>query len=214
MTKVYPSVLASDLSHLADEAALLQKNGADGIHFDVMDGHFVPNITFGPGTCAALKSSTSLPIDVHLMVSEPSEWVNAFADAGASLITFHVEAENHIHRTLQLIKNRGVKCGIAINPCTSLDVCKYALPFCDVVLIMSVNPGFGGQSFIDGIAGKIAELDSIRRKESFNFEIEVDGGINEVTAPNCINAGADILVAGSAVFKAADMKKEIVLIRG
>lgn len=214
MTKVFPSVLAADLSMLGQAAEHLQTWQADGIHFDVMDGHFVPNITYGPGVCAAMRKKTDLPIDVHLMVSEPDKWIQPFATAGANYITFHVEAETHIHRTLQLIHSYGIKAGVVLNPCTGLDACRYALPYCDIVLLMTVNPGFGGQKFIPEVLCKIKELAKLREEMGLHFDIEVDGGVNEKTAALCREAGATVLVAGNAVFSAPDPAEEIVKIRG
>lgn len=214
MIKVFPSVLSADPACLAQAAGELEKCGADGIHFDVMDGHFVPNITFGPETCGALAKYTNLPIDVHLMVEEPLKWVKPFADAGAQYLSFHVETEKHIQRTLQSIKDFGMKAGVVLNPCTGLDACRYALPYCDLVLIMSVNPGFGGQKFIPEIVDKIKLLKAMKDEYGYSFEIEVDGGVNINNASLCEDAGATMLVAGSAVFHAANMKKAIDLIRG
>ena len=214
MIKVFPSVLAADLSELGQAARDLEKWGADGIHFDVMDGHFVPNITYGPGICSGMRKKTGLPIDVHLMVSEPAKWVKPFAEAGADILTFHVEAEDHIHRTLQLIHDAGMKAGLVLNPCTGLDTCRYALKYCDMVLLMTVNPGFGGQSFIPEVTEKIRALAALRGELGLSFDIEVDGGVNEKTAALCRAAGANVLVAGSAVFSAEDPAATIARIRG
>lgn len=214
MIKVFPSILASDLSELGRVSQQMEVWHADGIHFDVMDGHFVPNITYGPGICKCMKEKTNLPVDVHLMVSEPDNWIKPFKEAGAELITFHVEAETHIHRTLQVIHEYGLKGGVALNPCTGLDSCKYALPYCDMVLVMTVNPGFGGQKFIPETVEKIRELARMRDEAGLGFEIEVDGGINEKTAKLCTAAGATMLVAGSAVFHSEDPEEEIKKLRG
>lgn len=214
MTKIFPSVLAADLSELGHAARSMEAAHADGIHFDVMDGHFVPNITYGPGVLAAMKKKCGLKMDAHLMVSEPAKWVQPFAEAGADMITFHVEAETHIHRTLQLIHSFGIQAGVVLNPCSGLDTCRYALPYCDLVLLMTVNPGFGGQSFIPEVVNKIRELDKMKKEAGLSFDIEVDGGINEKTAALCREAGATILVAGSAVFRAQDPAEEIMKLRG
>lgn len=214
MIKILPSVLAADLSELGQAAKNAEKWQADGIHFDVMDGHFVPNITYGPGVCKCLRQKTMLPIDVHLMVSDPQKWIGPFKEAGADMITFHVEAETHIHRTLQMIHEYGMKAGVVLNPCTGLDTCKYALPYCDQVLLMTVNPGFGGQKFIPEMIGKIKELAEFRKKSGLAFEIEVDGGVNEKTAALCREAGATMLVAGSSVFLSEDPAAEIKKLRG
>ena len=204
MDKVFPSVLAADLSLLGQAAEDIKKWGADGIHFDVMDGHFVPNITYGPGVCGDMKKKTDLPVDVHLMVSEPAKWIEPFAKAGADYITFHAEAEPHMHRTLQLIHSFGIRGGVALNPCTGPDAVRYALPYCELVLLMTVNPGFGGQKFIPEVAEKIRALAELREKLGLSFEIEVDGGIGAETAEVCRQAGASVFVAGSAVFSAPD----------
>lgn len=214
MIKVVPSVLAADLSMLGKAAEDLKAWQADGIHFDVMDGHFVPNITYGPGVCAAMKKKSDLMMDVHLMVSEPARWIEPFAEAGADIITFHAEAETHIHRTLQLIHSLNKKGGLVLNPCTSPEACRLALPYCDIVLLMSVNPGFGGQKFIPEVLDKIRTLAAWRAQLGLDFEIEVDGGVNEKTAALCREAGATMLVAGSAVFSAQDPAEAIRKLRG
>lgn len=214
MIKVLPSILSADFCELGKATENMEKWHADGIHFDVMDGHFVPNITYGPAVCAAMKKRSSLPMDVHLMVSEPSKWIQPFADAGADIITFHAEAETHIHRTLELIHSFGLKGGLVLNPCTGLDVCRYALPYCDQLLLMTVNPGFGGQKFIPGVLDKARALVQMREEMGLDFEIEVDGGVNEKTAALCREAGVTMLVAGSAVFHAEDPAGMISLLRG
>lgn len=214
MIKVAPSILAANFADLGADVKRLQEWRADWLHFDVMDGHFVPNMSFGPVILSAVRPLTSLPIDVHLMVETPSRWIDWFADAGADAITFHVEAEPHIHRLLQRIRERGLKAGVVLNPGTPAVAAKEALPYCDLVLVMSVNPGFGGQRFIPESAQKIAGLRRMIDERDLSVEIEVDGGINPETAKTCVEAGATILVAGSAVFQAPDPAEMIRQLRG
>lgn len=204
MIKIAPSILSADFANLGRDVKSLSDWSADWIHFDVMDGHFVPNFSFGPPLCAAIRPLTKLPIDVHLMVNEPTRFFDWFVKAGADVITFHAEAEPHMHRALQHLHESGVKAGVVLNPGTPAVMVKEVLPYCDLVLVMSVNPGFGGQKFIPEAAGKIAELRRMIDERGLNTEIEVDGGINPETAKLCVDAGAAILVAGSAVFHAAD----------
>ncbi|QVK18845.1 ribulose-phosphate 3-epimerase [Mycoplasmatota bacterium] len=198
--KVAPSILASDFSRLKEEIIDITKNGADYIHLDIMDGHFVPNITFGPGVVKAIRPYSTLPFDVHLMIENPDLYIPEFVKAGADLITVHVEACPHLHRTLQLIKSYNIKAGVVINPHTSVESITSILSICDIILVMSVNPGFGGQSFIENSLDKIKKLKELRDKENYSYLIEVDGGINDQTAKLCKRSGADILVAGSYVF--------------
>ncbi|SDJ02840.1 ribulose-phosphate 3-epimerase [Salimicrobium halophilum] len=214
MTKIAPSILASDFANLGTEIKDVEQKGADYIHVDVMDGKFVPNISIGIPVVEAIGPITSLPLDVHLMIENPENYVEAFAKAGASIITVHQEATAHLHRTLQLIKNQGVKTGVVINPGTPVEVLKPILSEADLVLIMSVNPGFGGQDFIPATLKKIEQLDTWRKEnETFTYEIEVDGGVNEETASRCKHAGADVLVAGSAIFKSGNRQEAIEKIR-
>lgn len=212
MVKIAPSILAADFANLGRDVQSLTDWNADWVHFDVMDGHFVPNLTFGPPVCAAIRPLTKLPIDVHLMVNEPSRFVPWFLQAGADIITVHVEAEPHLHRALQQIREAGKKAGVVLNPGTPAIAAKEVLPYCDLVLVMSVNPGYGGQKFIPESVEKIAELRRMIDERGLSTDIEVDGGINPDTAQLCIDAGATVLVAGSAVYQAknpADMIRQI-----
>ena len=200
--KISPSILSSDFARLADAVAEAEAGGADWIHVDVMDGHFVPNITIGIPVVAALRDVTDLPLDVHLMIESPERYVDAFADAGADWLTVHQEASAHLHRTVQAIKHRGMQAGVSLNPGTPVAVLEEIGPYVDLVLVMSVNPGFGGQSFIPTSTAKVARtrtlLDGIGRRD---VEIEVDGGIGPDTAGEVVDAGATVLVAGAAIFK-------------
>ena len=214
MIKIAPSILSADFAAMGRDVKMLEAVGADWVHFDVMDGHFVPNLTFGPSMCKALRPLTKLPLDVHLMMEKPGDWVNPFRDAGADIVTVHVEAERHIPRVLQAIHAAGMKAGVVLNPATPLCTCEEVLEDCDMILLMSVNPGFGGQKFIPQVLKKIEALNAIKAAKSLTFEIEVDGGVNEKTAPLCRAAGATVLVAGSAVFTASDPKDMILRLRG
>lgn len=212
--KVAPSILSADFTRLGEEVAALEGLGADYVHLDVMDGHFVPNITFGAPMCRALRPVSGLVFDAHLMVAEPGKWVKDFVDAGADIITIHREADIHSHRTLQLIRSYGKKAGIALNPATHENSVEYLLDDVDMVLVMSVNPGFGGQKFIDAVLKKIESIRNMAIRRGLDLDIEVDGGVNESTAKLCRDAGANVLVAGNAVFKAADRAAMIKAIRG
>ncbi|WP_164669051.1 ribulose-phosphate 3-epimerase [Virgibacillus doumboii] len=201
MVKIAPSILSADFAKLGDEIKDVEKGGADYIHVDVMDGHFVPNITIGPLIVEAIRPVTDLPLDVHLMIENPEAYIPMFTEAGASIITVHQEACPHLHRTIQLIKSTGAKAGVVINPSTPVEMIREILHEVDLVLIMTVNPGFGGQSFIHHAVQKIEQISAWRKENNLTFEIEVDGGVNADTAKLCTDAGADMLVAGSAVFK-------------
>lgn len=209
MTKIAPSILSADFSKLGEEIQDVEKGGADYIHVDVMDGRFVPNITIGPLIVEAIKPITKLPLDVHLMIENPDAYIQMFAEAGASIITVHQEACPHLHRTIQLIKDNGVKAGVVVNPATPVEMIKDILHEVDLVLIMTVNPGFGGQSFINHAIQKIEQVATWREVFNLSFEIEVDGGVNVDTAKLCTDAGADVLVAGSAVFKQSNRHQAI-----
>ena len=209
MIKVAASILTADFSCLLQEVKRMELAGADWLHIDVMDGCFVPNITMGPLVVRSLKGCVNLFLDVHLMVQHPEAFLSDFRQAGAQLLTVHAEACTHLHRVVQMIKKSGCKAGVALNPATPLHCLEYMLPELDLVLIMSVNPGFGGQDFIPGVLPKIKDLAEKRKKEKLFFKIQVDGGINEQTAAEVVRAGADILVAGSALIGATDPAKMI-----
>jgi len=204
MVKIAPSILSADFAKLGEEIKDVERGGADYIHVDVMDGHFVPNITIGPLIVEAIRPVTELPLDVHLMIENPDQYIEAFAKAGADYITVHVEASRHLHRTIQLIKSTGVKAGVVINPATPVESLKHIIEDIDMVLLMSVNPGFGGQKFISSVLPKIRQVKEMADELNPNLEIEVDGGVNEETAKLCVEAGATVLVAGSAVFNKED----------
>jgi ribulose-phosphate 3-epimerase len=201
LTLIAPSILSADFGHLASEIQEAEAAGADWIHVDVMDGHFVPNITIGPLVTEAVRKATDLPVDVHLMIESPERYLKAFSDAGADRITVHQETCPHLHRTLEQIRELGASPGVSLNPSTPVSVLKDVVAYLDMILVMTVNPGFGGQAFIPTSAGKIraarASLQAAGRGEA---RVQVDGGIDPVTAPLVVDAGADVLVAGSAVF--------------
>jgi len=198
--KIAPSILAADFSKLGEEVRAVTEAGADYIHVDVMDGHFVPNISIGPQMVKALRPHTKLPLDVHLMISPVDPYIKEFVDAGADIITIHPEAGPHVHRTIQLIKAAGKKAGVSLNPGSPVSLIEPILGDIDLILVMSVNPGFGGQSFIDSQRVKIRQVRELIDRSGRAIELEVDGGINGQTAPLAIEAGADVLVAGTAVF--------------
>lgn len=198
--KLAPSILSADFSRLGEQVAEVTKAGSDYIHVDVMDGHFVPNITIGVPVVTSLRSCTKLPLDVHLMIEHPEDYVKQFADAGADIITVHIEIDRHMHRLVRAIKDTGAKAGIALNPATPLSSLEEILPFLDLVLIMTVDPGFGGQAFIPDMVDKITRLRSVLDSRRLMAELEVDGGITADTALKVVKAGANVLVAGAAIF--------------
>jgi ribulose-phosphate 3-epimerase len=201
MTIIAPSILSADFAKLGDEVHAIDEAGADWIHIDVMDGHFVPNLTIGPGVVKALRPHTKKPFDVHLMISPVDNFLDAFAEAGADIITVHPEAGPHVHRTIQHIKSLGKKAGVSLNPATPAKMLDYVLDQVDLVLVMTVNPGFGGQKFITGQLKKIEAIANRIAKENLKIELEVDGGIDPDTARDAVGAGATALVAGTAVFR-------------
>lgn len=214
MVQIAPSILAADFVRLADEIARVEAAGADLLHVDVMDGHFVPNLTIGPPVIHAMRAVTSLPLDVHLMVEQPDALLPAFVEAGSDLLSVHVEACRHLHRTIQAIKDAGVRASVVLNPATSLHALDEILPELDMVLLMSVNPGFGGQRFIPATLEKIRALKQQIIERQVHVAIEVDGGINAANAAQVREAGADILVAGTAVFGQTDYTQAISALRG
>jgi ribulose-phosphate 3-epimerase len=202
--RIAPSILSADFARLADEVARVEAGGADWLHVDVMDGHFVPNLTVGPPIVESLRKVTKLPLDVHLMITNADAYIREFADAGADYLTVHVEACPHLHRTVQSIKERGVKAGVTLNPATPLSSIEAILPDADLLLIMSVNPGFGGQSFIPSSLEKIAQARTMIARTGSRALLEVDGGVKVENAAQIVDAGADILVSGSAIFSSKD----------
>ncbi|MBT2735490.1 ribulose-phosphate 3-epimerase [Bacillus sp. ISL-7] len=214
MVKIAPSILSADFSKLGEEIIAVEKGGADYIHVDVMDGHFVPNITIGPLIVEAIRPITKLPLDVHLMIENPDQYIEEFAKAGADFITVHVEACRHLHRTVQNIKSFGIKAGVVLNPATPVESIQHIIGDIDMVLLMSVNPGFGGQKFIPEVLPKIRKVKEMAEQKGLDIEIEIDGGVNSETAKLCMEAGANVLVAGSAIYNEEDYAKAISQIRG
>jgi len=202
--RIAPSILSADFARLAEEVARVEAAGADWLHVDVMDGHFVPNLTVGPPIVEALRKATKLPLDVHLMMTNPDQFIPEFAEAGADYVTVHVEACAHLHRTIQSIKERGVKAGVTLNPATSLATVEEILGEADLLLIMSVNPGFGGQQFIPSVLDKIARARQLIDRTGSGAVLEVDGGVKVENAGRIVQAGADVLVSGSAIFGSSD----------
>lgn len=208
--KIAPSILSADFSKLGEDIALVEKGGADIIHYDVMDGHFVPNITIGPGVLAAIRKCTELPIDVHLMITDPDNYIEAFAKAGADMISVQVETCPHLHRTIQLIKANNAEAGVVLNPHTPLNVLDEILPVVDFVLIMSVNPGFGGQKLIPETLTKISRLKTILKERNLeHIPVEIDGGVKLDNLKEVIDAGTDIVVSGSGIYNTDDPIKTI-----
>jgi ribulose-phosphate 3-epimerase len=212
--RIAPSLLAADFARLGEEVRAVAAAGADWLHLDIMDGHFVPNISFGPGLVKALRRHAAIPFDVHLMIAPADPYLAAFAEAGADLISLHPEAGPHLHRSLQTIRGLGKKAGVVLNPATPAAAVEPVLDLCDLVLVMSVNPGFGGQSFIRSQLAKIAALRAMIDATGREITLQVDGGVTAETARDCIAAGADCLVAGTAVFGKPDYKAAIAAIRG
>lgn len=204
MIKIAPSILAADFAMLGQEVKEVEAAGAELIHIDVMDGHFVPNISFGAIALEAIRPLSTLPMDVHLMIENPDQYIEQFAKAGADYITVHVEACRHLHRTIQLIRSFGVKPGVVLNPHTPIETIQHILEDVDMVLFMTVNPGFGGQKFIESVVPKVEALSKIIKERGLNIEIEIDGGINAETIVPCAKAGATVFVAGSAIYSKED----------
>jgi ribulose-phosphate 3-epimerase len=208
LIELAPSILSADFARLADQIQAATEGGASVMHLDVMDGHFVPNLTIGPPVVASIRKHTNLPLDCHLMIEHPDEFIPAFVDAGANWISVHQEATCHLNRTLELIRSHGVNVGVVINPATPVEMLTEVLDLVDYVLVMSVNPGFGGQKFIRGALHKIANLARIRQARGLDYRIEVDGGVSLETVGDVVRAGAEILVAGNAVFGKGDPRKQ------
>ena len=213
MIKLAPSILSADFARLLEDVKKVEKAGCEYLHIDVMDGHFVPNITLGPGIVKSLRKDVNMVFDVHLMIENPDNYIKEFADAGCDIIVVHQEACTHLHRTIQNIKSHGIKAGVALNPATPIETIKYVLQDVDMVLLMSVNPGFGGQSYIPVVTEKIKELKALIDKMNLDIDIEVDGGVKPSNIAEVVNAGANVIVAGSAIFNAGNIDEAVKSLR-
>lgn len=213
MIKLAPSILSADFARLLEDVKKVESAGCEYLHIDVMDGHFVPNITLGPGLVKSLRKDVNMVFDAHLMIENPDNYIKDFVDAGCDLIVVHQEACKHLHRTIQNIKSYNVKAGVALNPATPIETIKHVIEDVDMVLIMTVNPGFGGQSFIEGMIPKIEELKKLIDDRNLNVDIQVDGGIKPTNVDKVVKAGANIIVAGSAIFNSDDIEKTVNLFR-
>ena len=213
MIKLAPSILSADFARLLEDVKKVENAGCEYLHIDVMDGHFVPNITLGPAIIKSLRKDVNMVFDAHLMIENPDQYIKEFVDAGCDLIVVHQEACKHLHRTIQNIKSYGIKAGVALNPATPIETIKYILEDIDMVLIMTVNPGFGGQSFIESMIPKIKELKSLIDKKGLKVDIQVDGGIKPDNVDKVVKAGANIIVAGSAIFNSDDIQNTVDLFR-
>ena len=213
MIKLAPSILSADFARLLEDVKKVEKAGCEYLHIDVMDGHFVPNITLGPAIVKSLRKDVNMVFDAHLMIENPDNYIKEFADAGCDIIVVHQEACTHLHRTIQNIKSHGVKAGVALNPATPIETIKYVLQDVDMVLLMSVNPGFGGQSYIPVVTKKIKELRALIDEMGLDIDIEVDGGVKPSNISEVVNAGANVIVAGSAIFNAGDIDEAVKSLR-
>lgn len=213
MIKLAPSILSADFARLLEDVKKVEKAGCEYLHIDVMDGHFVPNITLGPGIVKSLRKDVNMVFDAHLMIENPDNYIKEFADAGCDIIVVHQEACRHLHRTIQNIKSYGIKAGVALNPATPIETIKYVLQDVDMVLLMSVNPGFGGQSYIPIVTEKIKELKALIDEMGLDIDIEVDGGVKPSNIKEVVDAGANVLVAGSAIFGAGDIDEAVKSLR-
>ena len=213
MIKLAPSILSADFARLLEDVKKVEKAGCEYLHIDVMDGHFVPNITLGPGIVKSLRKDVNMVFDAHLMIENPDNYINEFADAGCDIIVVHQEACTHLHRTIQNINSHGIKAGVALNPATPIETIKYVLQDVDMVLLMSVNPGFGGQSYIPVVTEKIKELKALIDEMNLDIDIEVDGGVKPSNIAEVVNAGANVIVAGSAIFNAGNIDEAVKSLR-